>query len=102
MSHKREPIKHTCPDIDKYIRCIKNVIVSDRDLLRSSEEELLEAARDMASELENCIGYLEELRKSNSTLREWGIEEAEKFDDLEKQFTSEQAGLVDTVYKLTH
>ena len=83
--HYREPIKHTCPDIDKYIKWIKMTIVKDRDLKNMDEKELFDAASSMASELDNCIGYLEELRKSNDTLRCWGIEEADRVDELEER-----------------
>jgi len=81
--HNREPIKHTCPDIDKYIKWIRFEIVKDRDLKSMDEKELYDAASSMASQLESCIEYLEEMRKSNETLRNWGIEEAGKVDDLE-------------------
>lgn len=90
--HNREPIKHTCPDIDKYIKWIKMAIVKDRDLKNMDENELREAASSMASELENCIDWLEELRKSNDTLRSWGIEEAERVDDLEMKYEYEAEG----------
>ena len=83
--HYREPIKHTCPDIDKYIKWIKMTIVKDRDLKNMDEKELFDAASSMASELDNCIWYLEELRKSNDTLRCWGIEEAGRVDELEER-----------------
>ena len=81
--HHREPIKHTCPDIDKYIKWIKSDIEQDRYLKTMDEKELYDTASKMASRLEDCIGYLEELRNSNDTLRVWGIEEAEKVDSLE-------------------
>ena len=81
--HPREPIKHTCPDIDKYIKWIKWEIATDRELKGMDEKELYDAASSMSSQLENCISYLEELRKSNETLRNWGIEEATNADDLE-------------------
>jgi len=83
--HYREPIRHTCPDIDKYIKWIKMTIVKDRDLKNMDEKELFDAASSMASELDNCIGYLEELRKSNDKLRCWGIEEADRVDELEER-----------------
>lgn len=81
--HNREPIKHTCPDIDQYIKWIKFEIVKDRDLKNMDEKELFDVASSMSSQLESCIDYLEELRKSNDTLRQWGIEEARNVDDLE-------------------
>jgi len=80
--HDREPIKHTCPDIDKYIKWIKFEIVKDRDLKNMDEKELFDAASSMSSQLESCIDYLEELRKSNDTLRQWGITEADEVDSL--------------------
>jgi len=81
-SHAREPIKHTCPDIDKYIKWIKMEIVKDRDLKNMNEKELYESASSMSSQLEACIDYLEDLRRSNDTLRVWGIEEATEVDRL--------------------
>ena len=87
--HYREPIKHTCPDIDKYIKWIKQEVFKERDLKNMDEKELFDAATSMSSQLENCIDYLEELRKSNETLRNWGIEEANNVDCLE--FELEQA-----------
>lgn len=88
--HHREPIKHTCPDIDKYIKWIKNEIVKDRDLRNMDEKELFDVASSMSSQLESCIDYLEELRMSNETLRNWGIEEAELADDFEEQLSQSQ------------
>jgi len=84
-NHYREPIEHTCPQIDKYIKNIKFAIEQDRYLRVMNEKELYEAASIMANELEACIDYLEELRSSNDTLRQWGIDEAEEVDRLQAQ-----------------
>lgn len=89
--HPREPIKHTCPDIDRYIKHIKFEIVKDRDLKKMTEEELVNAASSMSSQLESCIDYLEELRDSNHALRMWGIEEADKVDVLENKLEEADA-----------
>jgi len=82
-SHIREPIKHTCPYIDKYIKSIRKVLYNDRQLKELDTDDLYDVASDMAYELESCIDYLEELRASNDELRQWGIEEADKVDELE-------------------
>lgn len=91
--HNREPIKHTCPDIDKYIKWIKFEIVKDRDLKNMDEKDLLDAASSMSSQLESCIDYLEELRKSNETLRNWGISEADEVDSLQNYVEELEAKL---------
>lgn len=75
------PIKHTCPDIDKYIKYIKMVICKDRYLKNMNEIDLYDTALAMNSELENCIGYLEELRSSNDELRKWGEELDNQLED---------------------
>jgi len=84
-SHKREPIKHSCPEIDRYIKSIKRALTEERYLKGLEFDELFQAASDMAYELYQCIDYLESVRSSNDTLRQWGIEEAEKVDELELQ-----------------
>lgn len=70
MADRHAPVRHTCPDIDKYIKSIKWAMC--RDLSKLSESELLNVAETMNSELDDCIGYLEELRSSNGKLRDWG------------------------------
>jgi len=78
------PIKNTCPTIDKYIKSIKQAIYEKASLQRMNEKDLLDAALEMASELSNCIDYLEDLRDSNDTLRKWG---EELTDELETAAT---------------
>jgi hypothetical protein len=84
-SHKREPVKHSCPEIDDYIKSIKRALTDESYLKRLEYDDLFQAASDMAYELYNCIDYLESVRRSNDSLRQWGIEEAEKVDELELQ-----------------
>lgn len=82
------PIKHTCPDIDKYIKWIKMALVEERDLQRMKESDVFDCAVSMSNELYNCIGYLEDLRASNDTLRKWGEVLEEELHDA-AQYISE-------------
>ena len=82
QKHDREPVKHTCPDIDKYVKSIRMEIVKDRDLKNMDEEQLRDVASSMAAELYRCEDWFEQLRDANHALRMWGIEEAEEVDSL--------------------
>lgn len=85
MGHHREPIKNTCPEIDKYIKSIRWALTKERDLKNMQEDDLRDAAISMSNELESCIDYLESLRTANDKLRQWGTEEAENADKFEAQ-----------------
>jgi thiamine kinase-like enzyme len=82
------PIKYTCPDIDKYIKWIKMALTKPRDLQKLNERDLFDAAEQMANELESCIDYLEDLRKSNGALRDWGEELEKRVEELENEIVS--------------
>ena len=68
MRHRRDPVRHTCPDVDSMLT---NVSKSKQDL---------ECA---LSRIDGMDSELEKLRKSNEELREWGTEEAHRVDELE-------------------
>jgi hypothetical protein len=82
--HYREPIKHTCPDIDKLIKGISEIQKMTKNYQKIDE---IDDFRDIISDIENILWdfetKLEELRISNDTLRDWGISEAEEVDKLE-------------------
>jgi len=84
--HHREPIRHTCPDIDKLIKGISEIQKITRNFQKIDEVEDL---KDILSDVENILwdfeDKLEELRKSNDTLRDWGISEAQEVDKLESK-----------------
>ena len=61
------------------------VTVKDRELRNMSEKNLYDTASAMNDQLNECIDFLEQMRKSNDTLRCWGIEEAERVDELESK-----------------
>ncbi len=84
--HNREPIKHTCPDIDKLIIGQNEIF----KLIKNYQKiEDVNDFKNIISEIENILwdfeNQLEQLRKSNDTLRDWGISEAEEVDKLENR-----------------
>ena len=82
--HHREPIKHTCPDIDKLIKGQNEIMKLIRNYQKIDD---VDEFKDIISDIENILwdfeDKLEDLRKSNDTLRDWGISEAEEVDKLE-------------------
>lgn len=85
-------VKHTCPDIDKIIASIRYVLKVCKDGSKD-QPDAADYFDDIASEID-VERTLEELRRSNSSLREWGEEmEAEKdryeseCDDLREQLS---------------
>lgn len=80
------PVKYTCPDIDKIIADITEV-VKEVQYTDNDEREALEAKLNFVDNLDKYTGRwynpLEELRASNSGLREWGEEQEVRADDLE-------------------
>jgi hypothetical protein len=83
-----EPIGHTCPTIDKYIKSIKSVLLRSNDIRRIDADDYLYHIEQMNDELSNCIDYLEDLRSSNDKLRQWGQSESERADELEKELNN--------------
>ena len=84
--HNREPVKHTCPLIDKCIQQIKSVIDKSIDVSYSRDVDTMEEwISDTVWLMDKIIETLEELRDSNSKLREWGCNEADRVDELEKK-----------------
>ena len=70
MAHYREPVKHTCPDIDSVL---------------SQIEEAKSMMLDAISLLSRLDRELENLRSSNDLLRDWGANEADRVDELEEE-----------------
>ena len=83
---KPEPVKPTCPKIDKATSQIKDVVTS---------------LNDFVGILENIgVGYnceFEDLRDDNSSLRDWGNEMREALED--EEFKNGQ--LEETISELT-
>lgn len=63
------PIKHTCPDIDRAIKHLKQAKDECKGLIEDKREY-----QSIEYEIEAAIGYFEDLRSANDTLRQWGEE----------------------------
>ena len=85
MGKYREPIKYTCPDIDSVIEWIDSAMKScdsKSDLENYTYEERID---DVKYYLRGCFDKLEELRSSNSTLRDWGNDINNELEEVEKE-----------------
>jgi len=85
------PIKHTCPDIDRAIKHLKQAKSECKDLIEDKKEY-----QSVEYEIEAAIGYFEELRSANDQLRKWGEEleselqnAAEEINRLENLYIKE-------------
>jgi len=101
MSHRREPIPQTCPQIDKIVGKIKYLSKQlPRDWGKLDDlEKLQELANEMQDLLEDCNSEFELLRRSNELLRHWGEQEAVDCDELASRPTcgEEQRKFLDEV-----
>jgi chromosome segregation ATPase len=105
---KTEPVKHTCPDINRMIITITDIVKQMNSCNSEDEKEtLLEQITDWKHDLE-CIGVgnrcdLEDLRSSNSALRDWGQEmynDAEERENERDKYEEECESLKDEISDL--
>lgn len=85
-NHKREPVEETCPII--------NGLILQMDLLKFRNNRLLKeeySIDDLKSQIEENSFMLddfkvviEKLRNANKALRQWGLSEARRFDEISK------------------
>ena len=108
---KTEPVRHTCPDIDRIMNTIKS-IVNDMDSMCDSEniEDIKNSISDWSGEIGSIgIGHnceLENLRSANSSLREWGQELYDQCNSIESEMQKEIDELNEKIdnlkYDLSH
>lgn len=67
------PVQNTCPDIDKAIKLINAAIKSAKDG-RKNFPDADDNFYYIISDLGDLEGMLEDLRRDNSKLRDWGYE----------------------------
>lgn len=98
MRLPNEPVKQTCPDINRLQKTIKEI----RDNFTSFKEEddiqdLLDNMKDASWELQDIYDTLEELRNANSALRDWGYELTSLAENLESEKDAEIGELENTI-----
>lgn len=82
MGKYREPIRHTCPDIDFIVEKAKEI----QGICESPDEDDHEYNYRHISDLtSDIISQIEDLRSSNSTLREWGNDINDELERVEKE-----------------
>lgn len=77
------PVKHTCPNIDKAIKHLKNAYIEIKDAIEDKQ-----TVNSISFELDTVEEILEDVRSANHALREWGYE-------LEKANASLESDLED-------
>lgn len=99
---RRAPVRHTCPDIDRCIKWIKSAMQCVELAIEEIEtvegrldEDSLSETSDNISKAKGLLGEalremdidreLEELRNSNSELRDWGHQLAAEIEELERE-----------------
>lgn len=86
MRNGRSGIGHTCPDIDNIIANIKSAIKSAEWGIKNPESEYQEDNyNDIINELDGIERQMEELRSSNSRLRDFGEEQTKIVEELEEE-----------------
>lgn len=115
MRLPNEPVRNTCPDINRLQKTIKEI----KDDFASFKEEdnvqyFLDSMNTASWELQDIYDTLEELRNANSALRDWGHEltslaeslesekdtEIEELENIISAKETEISDLEDTIYKL--
>ena len=85
-----EPVRNTCPDINRLQKTIKD-IQSDFASFKDTDDvnDFLDSINNASWELRNIYDTLEELRSANSALRDWGHELTSLAEQIESEKDNE-------------
>lgn len=98
MRLPNEPVKQTCPDINRIQKTI-NEIINNFESFKQEDvsEDFLSSMQDASWELKDIYSTLEELRNANSALRDWGYELTSLAENLESEKDAEIGELENTI-----
>ena len=93
-----EPVRNTCPDINRLQKTIKD-IQSDFASFKDTDDvnDFLDSINNASLELRNIYDTLEELRSANSALRDWGHELTSLAEQMESEKDTEIKELEDEI-----
>ena len=98
MRLPNEPVKQTCPDINRLQKTIKEIINNFESFKQEDvSEDFLSSMQDASWELKDIYSTLEELRNANSALRDWGYELTSLAENLESEKDAEIGELENTI-----
>lgn len=81
------PVKNTCPDIDRMQKSLKYAIKEAEYAMKRYEmgQSAQDAMQTSIDEMSTAIDVLEDLRRSNDLLRQWGTEQENRAEQLEEE-----------------
>lgn len=94
------PIKHTCPDIDKIVKWIASAMQIAKDG-RKAFPDADGLFHDIYYELDGSEDLLEQLRRANDTLRNWGHELEKEVNEKEEAIYTLEGEVEDLQQKIT-
>lgn len=98
MRLPNEPVKQTCPDINRIQKTINEIINNFENFKQEDvSEDFLSSMQDASWELKDIYSTLEELRNANSALRDWGFELTSLAENLESEKDAEIGELENTI-----
>jgi len=98
MRLPNEPVRNTCPDINRLQKAIKEIKDNFASFKEDDNvEDFLDSMNTASWELQDIYDTLEELRNANSALRDWGHELTSLAESLESEKDSEIEELENTI-----